>query len=414
MTEAGDQIAAGLDPTGAAARTAPNEAAERIAAELIAQEQARQAAAAGVHAGPMSPAQQGEDLARALGPAGSSNEQAERIAAELLSQEQARQAAETANRAAVANEGGDLARSLTGSRNVLAPYDAAGSLSDRFAAARDAAKADYRGKYDATAAAPGEFTPGSAAGFRRDVEAGLREQGIDIAPGDLNTKGAQQAIDVIDRRLNAQGPGRPLPAATGADLGEQHARDVADIRAKFGDEVAAAYDRQKAAAAPAPATPKAQSLLEFIASKGGLGPDAELEAIGGHGHTVNVEGVGRRKLVRQGGWPLDYAREAAEEAGYLRGSHAGTSTVKDLLDAIDAEMRGQKRFPEGFEGHIGKREAAARSEREQHEFDAHMRGIDDDLNAAGYGELGGDVRQRAVKLMADEGASADDAVERAF
>ncbi|WP_431014556.1 hypothetical protein [Bradyrhizobium pachyrhizi] len=415
VTEAGDQIAAGLDPTGAAARTTANEAAEKIAAELIAQEQARQAAAAGVHAGPMSPAQQGEDLARALGPAGSSNEQAERIAAELLSQEQARQAAETANRAAVANEGGDLARSLTGSRNVLAPYDAAGSLSDRFAAARDAAKADYRGKYDATAAAPGEFTPGSAAGFRRDVEAGLREQGIDIAPGDLNTKGAQQAIDVIDRRLNAQGPGRPLPAATGADLGEQHAQNVADIRAKFGDDVAAAYDRQKsAAAAPAPAAPKAQSLLEFIASKGGLGPDAELEAIGGHGHTVNVEGVGRRKLVRQGGWPLDYAREAAEEAGYLRGNHAGTSTVKDLLDAIDAEMRGQKRFPEGFEGHVGKREAVARSEREQHEFDALMRGIDDDLNAAGYGELGGDVRQRAVKLMANEGATADDAVERAF
>ena len=40
-------------------------------------------------------------------------------------------------------------------------------------------------------------------------------------------------------------------------------------------------------------------------------------------------GVGRRKLVRQGGWPLDYAREAAEEAGYLNGSHNGTSTVND-------------------------------------------------------------------------------------
>ena len=127
-------------------------------------------------------------------------------------------------------------------------------------------------------------------------------------------------------------------------------------------------DRQKsaapAAASPEPAAPKAQSLLEFIASKGGLGPDAELAAIGGEGHTVNVEGVGRRKLVRQGGWPLDYAREAAEEAGYLRGNHNGTSTVNDLLDAIDAEMRGAKRFPEGFEGHVGKREAAARSERE--------------------------------------------------
>ena len=163
-----------------------------------------------------------------------------------------------------------------------------------------------------------------------------------------------------------------------------------------------------------PAAPKAQSLLEFIASKGGLGPDAELAAIGGEGHTVNIEGIGRRKLVRQGGWPLDYAREAAEEAGYLRGNHNGTSTVNDLLDAIDAEMRGAKRFPEGFEGHVGKREAAARSERETHEHDAFMRGIDEDLTAAGHGELGPEVKERAARLMANERMDADTAVENAF
>jgi hypothetical protein len=109
-----------------------------------------------------------------------------------------------------------------------------------------------------------------------------------------------------------------------------------------------------------PRRPKAQSLLEFLASKGGLGPDAELEAIGAHGHTVNVEGVGRRKLVKQGGWPLDYAREAAEEAGYLHGDHNGTSTVNDLLDAIDAEMRGQKRYPAGSRGPFPSAKAAAR------------------------------------------------------
>ena len=56
MNQARGNIAAGLDPTGSAATTSPQDAAERIAAELIAQEQARQAAGAGVHAGPMSPA----------------------------------------------------------------------------------------------------------------------------------------------------------------------------------------------------------------------------------------------------------------------------------------------------------------------------------------------------------------------
>ncbi|WP_461314594.1 hypothetical protein [Bradyrhizobium embrapense] len=373
VTEAGDQIAAGLDPTGTAARTTPNEAAEKIAAELIAQEQARQASAAGAVAGEMSPAQQRVDMARAIG-------------------------------------GGQI--------RAAAPADAAEVLSDRFAAARNAARADYRGKYGDVAAAPGEFAPGSAAGFRADVDAGLRAGDNPVSLDPTNTPKALRGLEIIDENLNAAGPGLPVPAPAAADLGAEHAQNVADIRAKFGDAVASAYDRQKAAvtpaAAPAPAGPKAQSLLEFIASKGGLGPDAELAAIGGEGHTVNVEGVGRRKLVRQGGWPLDYAREAAEEAGYLRGNHGGTSTVNDLLDAIDAEMRGQKRYPEGFEGHIGKRETAARSEREQHEFDAHMRGIDEDLNAAGYGQLGGDVRQRAAKIMADEGATADDAVERAF
>ncbi|WP_461332379.1 hypothetical protein [Bradyrhizobium embrapense] len=372
VTEAGDQIAAGLDPTGTAARTTPNEAAEKIAAELIAAEQARQASAAGAVAGEMSPAQQRVDMARAIG-------------------------------------GGQI--------RAAAPVDAAEVLSDRFAAARNAAKADYRGKYADVAAAPGEFAPGSAAGFRADVDAGLRAGDNPVSLDPTNTPKSLRGLDIIDENLNASGPGRPLPAPAAADVGAEHAQNVADIRAKFGDAVAAAYDRQKTAApaaAPAPVGPRAQSLLEFIASKGGLGPDAELVAIGGEGHTVNIEGVGRRKLVRQGGWPLDYAREAAEEAGYLRGGHNGTSTVNDLLDAIDAEMRGQKRYPEGFEGHVGKRETVARSEREQHEFDAHMRGIDDDLNAAGYGQLGGDVRQRAVKIMADEGATADDAVERAF
>jgi hypothetical protein len=163
-----------------------------------------------------------------------------------------------------------------------------------------------------------------------------------------------------------------------------------------------------------PASNGDPSLLQFIASKGGLGPDAELEAIGAHGQTVNVDGMGRRKLVRQGGWPLDYAREAAEEAGYLRGDHNGTSSVNDLLDAIDAEMRGQKRYPEGHEGQETAREAVLRNEREQHEHYQFVRGYEDDLRDAGHGQLGEGIRQRAVHLMATNGMDADMAVETAL
>lgn len=215
------------------------------------------------------------------------------------------------------------------------------------------------------------------------------------------------------------------PTAAAGEAAPQIAQDVEAIRAKYGDGAAAAYERQQAPAIEAPgpeaapvvapaAAPKASSLLEFLASKGGLGPDAELEALGAHGHTVNVEGIGRRKLVKQGGWPLDYAREAAEEAGYLQGDHNGTSTVNNLLDAIDAEMRGQKRYPAGSEGHVTKREAVAMSEREQAEFDRHMQGLSDDLTAAGHSELGPEIKARAVKLMDSERMAPDEAVEHAL
>lgn len=137
-------------------------------------------------------------------------------------------------------------------------------------------------------------------------------------------------------------------------------------------------------AAPKSSGPEPQSLLEFLASKGGLGPDAELDALGAQNHVVNVGGAGRRKLTRQGGLPLDYAREAAEEAGYLQGNHKGTSTVNDLLDAIDAEMRGNKRYAQGYEGTVNKRSAAARSEREQHEYAQFQSARADEITASDF------------------------------
>lgn len=134
----------------------------------------------------------------------------------------------------------------------------------------------------------------------------------------------------------------------------------------------------------APDGPTPQSLLEFLASKGGLGPDAELAALGADRHIVDVGGMGRRKLTRQGGLQLDYAREAAEEAGYLQGSHKGTSTTRELLDAIDAEIRGNKRYAQGYEGTVNKRTAAARSEREQHELAQHRSAREDEIAASDF------------------------------
>lgn len=158
------------------------------------------------------------------------------------------------------------------------------------------------------------------------------------------------------------------------------------------------------------------SLLEFIASKGGLAPHAELDAIGlGHGSRSQIPGrSGFFGTVRKNGDQIDRMREAAEEAGYLRGAHGETSTPTQFLDAIDAELRGQKLYPEGHAGFTNKREAAARGVREQSELDSVMRGHERDLEDAGYGGLGPDVRKRATALMHDEGMSADDAVDHAM
>jgi hypothetical protein len=359
-TEARDAIGAGFDPTGQSARSAPQDAAERIAAELIAQEQARQAA-------------------------------------------------EASNRAAVTQEGGALARSIGGGQlRAATPFDAGERLSERVAAARDAAQADYRGKYADVGQQPGEFAPGSAAGFRNDVEKGLAGADIPISSLDETNHGRSlRALDVIDRRLNAVGPGRPQASA---GLGAEHAQNVEAVRKKYGEQVAAAYDRQKQEAAVP------LSLLQFIASKGGLRPDAELEAIGlATGHRTQIPGrSGFFGVVSKNGVDLDRMREAAQEAGYLRGAGEATSTPRDFLDAIDAELRGQKRYPEGYEGHQTKRESAARSELDQHEQDQFIRGLEDDLTDAGHGGLAPDVKQRAVRLMADEGLDADTAVEHAL
>lgn len=158
------------------------------------------------------------------------------------------------------------------------------------------------------------------------------------------------------------------------------------------------------------------SLLQFIASKGGLQPDAELEAIGlARGHRAQIPGqAGFFGVVSNKGQKIDRIREAAEEAGYLKGQNGATSTPRDLLDAIDAELRGQKRYPMGLEGSTTKRENILRSERERHAQDQYTRGFEDSLEQAGHGQVSKDVKTRAIQMMEREGMDADTAVEHAL
>lgn len=93
-------------------------------------------------------------------------------------------------------------------------------------------------------------------------------------------------------------------------------------------------DRLRAADIPADETIFGPSLLQFLRDKGIRDEGGELKGMDLNPATRKP---GQRNIMRPDGLPLDKAREAAAEAGYLPGE--GTS-VKHLLDAIDKELRG--------------------------------------------------------------------------
>jgi hypothetical protein len=155
------------------------------------------------------------------------------------------------------------------------------------------------------------------------------------------------------------------------------------------------------------------NLLQFLASKGGLLDHPELRALDAHKHVVDMQGFPpRKRLVQPKGMLLDYAREAAEEAGYLHGEHNKTSTVRDLLDAIDDGMRKKHIYPQGEEPTRTREKAEAESSdaAEEKAISDQL----DDINAdPDYSALPDDLKAKTAEVMVREGLPIDDAVERA-
>lgn len=372
LEEATSGIAASLDPAGASPRTAPQAAGQLVQSELAAQAAA-------------------QDAARAA--------QVSRVGA----------------------EGETLARGLGGGAAPVSPFDAAESTGAAVTARRDAKVAATKEAYKARDAVAGEFDPSVPRGLAEDIRARLQTgppaERIHVDP--VNESVANKALKIIDQTVgkdsglfaNAAGPKlEPAPARAAVGLPEKATEDetVAALRAKFGDSVADAYAKQNA--------PPPLSLLEFIASKGGLSPHGELDAIGlNQSHRAQIPGQkGFFGVVRKNGSDIDRMREAAQEAGYFHDSNGGTSTPAEFLDAIDAELRGQKKYPAGFEGFKNKREAGAMGARERAADEQINQAFERDLQDAGYGDLGPDVKARATSIMRDEGMAADDAVETAL
>jgi hypothetical protein len=120
---------------------------------------------------------------------------------------------------------------------------------------------------------------------------------------------------------------------------ESFGRTREDVQAEREQAIAARAERDATTFRP---ERRESTLLQFLADKGGL-RDYQGELRSQDIDKLFVPGKGR--LVRHNGVSLDYAREAAVEAGYLKPD----ADVNDLLDAIFEENRGRPTYPAGFD-----------------------------------------------------------------
>lgn len=165
----------------------------------------------------------------------------------------------------------------------------------------------------------------------------------------------------------------------------------------------------------APAAPRARqpvSLNRFLANQGGIADHGgELAAL--DAKKLFVPGSGR--LVREGGKSLDYAREAAAEAGYFDHIYGDSetamqlSTVTDLLDAIDSDMRGQKIYSSQDQNLIDTATTAAAMQAARDEARVAIQSVIDQAQTP----LPDAIIKRAVELHSDMDDAAD-ALERAI
>jgi hypothetical protein len=193
------------------------------------------------------------------------------------------------------------------------------------------------------------------------VEKGLRDRQVKPNP---------QAIArhyEIDERQAAN------VLATIAGRGTQVIRQVKPSK----KELAAALKPSAGAEAPAPKGPRYRltpqfdedmSLLEFLMSKGGLAANGDLSAMDAHKKSHPRYG----NLVKKqggGGMSLDEARELAESEGFIgQGTDDyNTTTERDLLEAIEDELRGSR---------VTTERAGSGSERDQMEARARELGIE--------------------------------------
>jgi phage-related protein (TIGR01555 family) len=163
----------------------------------------------------------------------------------------------------------------------------------------------------------------------------------------------------------------------------------------------------KRSGGPASRDPSTFSMLEFLASKGGIDPKDPLigdvrSMIGSKNKFIPGFGM----LIRPKGMRLDKAREAAIESGYLTDAGRGNanrlneSTLNTLFDGMDSELRGNKLYQHGqTPEHVTKAQHEAMQEENRYRIEESI----DRASADSGIDLDSRQRERVIEIMEKEG-----------
>lgn len=202
-------------------------------------------------------------------------------------------------------------------------------------------------------------------------------------------------------------PPEPKVATIGERLSEdaEAARQVGSQKRRVADQLAGLpKDRPK----------RPQTITQFLAGEGGLKLDdgGELKA-----RDLDKKFIpGRGRIVREGGRDLDYAREAAAEAGYFDHLYGTTddaianSTVNDLLDLIDQDLQTRSVFALRDQVDADQWQVVQDVKEARAELRRSIDQIYDEVSSL----LPDETVIRTIEHMRNDGLSADDALERAI
>lgn len=211
---------------------------------------------------------------------------------------------------------------------------------------------------------PGDMTLRESEEFHKSEKDALGEELRKAAAGESSATSDQRVFEDVLGQLIGIGRERgtaekeaTLTAAVFRTLAERNGLDAMELYQKYNPKITRPLpdvlaqrvkvdtsidpllDRLRAGDIPSESSINGPSLGEFLREKGVVDEGGELAQLEVDGGLKPFQ----KKMVRKGGLALDKAREAAVEAGYLQEG----ATIRDLLDAVDGELRGTPVYTPG-------------------------------------------------------------------